>query len=550
MEAENSFDAKVKAALKDLETPLNPIAWEAFEQRLDGAGIEPGSALDAMFASRLGHLEADGSPADWDTMLQMIEADETAEIIENEVAMDNAAYEKLANISAPFRAAHWELMAKRLEEEFSLRHKLYKYKVAEIGLMLLLLLTIARYLPYAADLYQQKQEEQGQQDIKIPPEPAVQVDKPTAEAAKPQAFLQDNKQAGGAISTAKKADSNSGNSKNSPLAVVSEKQTPALPIGETAGAMAGLEKQVTEIHTRPLVEIASQSPAKPISEKLEENAIVDAAVPTIAPSVIGRADFLEILDAQLVDTKAGKDFPILKAIPFEKQKQVRFSLFASSDLNYVFTPTTNLDVFDTLVRVDNDTAFALGYGGGILASFKMNRWEVQTGGVYSFRRYAPNTPKFTIETLGYYISEDFKGIQQDMLQVPLNLQYHFKNTGNWRFYGLAGASGYFITNVVYEIAFKREPTFALMAPPPSSPETRTLRDEKEFPKGLFDGGSLSDNFYLTANLGLGVERFISPRWSLFFQPNYHHYMMSEGVGTNKDKFYALSFYLGTKVSLK
>jgi hypothetical protein len=458
------------------------------------------------------------------------------------------AYDKLADLSAPFRAAHWELMAKRLEEEFSLRHKLYKYKVAEIGLMLLLLLTIARYLPYAADLYQQKQEEQEQQEFKAATSPAVQMERPTAEAANPQALLQDSKQGNEAVSSPKTAVSKHKNSNSSTFADLGEKEIPANSISEPGRTVAKFEKPVTEIHSRPLVEIASQLPAKPFAEKLEGNGVSDAAAPAITTSVMGKADFLDLLDAQLVDTKTSKDFPILKAIPFEKQKQVRFSLFASTDLNYVFTPTTNLDVFDTLVRVDNDTAFALGYGGGILASFKMNRWEVQTGGVYSFRRYAPNTPKFTIETVGYYISEDFRGIQQDMLQVPLNMQYHFKNSGNWRFYGLAGASGYFITNVVYEIAFKREPTFALMAPP--SNETRTLRDEKEFPKGLFDGGSLSDNFYLTANLGLGVERYISPRWSLFFQPNYHHYLMSEGVGTNKDKFYTLSFYLGTKVSLK
>jgi hypothetical protein len=312
---------------------------------------------------------------------------------------------------------------------------------------------------------------------------------------------------------------------------------------------AAFDHQVAKINTRPLLELASQSPAQLVLEKMEANAGANAMLADNKSSVMGRADFLDMLDAQLVGNKAGLDFPILKSIPADKPRQVRFSLFASSDLNYVFTPTTNLDVFDTLVRVNNDTAFALGYGGGILASFKMNRWEVQTGGVYSFRRYAPNTPKFTIETVGYYISEDFKGIQQDLLQVPLNVQYHFKNTGNWRFYGLAGASGYFITNVVYEIAFKREPTFALMAPP-SGDETRTLRDEKEFPQGLLDGGSFSDNFYLAANLGLGVERFISPRWSLFFQPNYHHYLLSQGVGTNKDKFYTLSFHLGTKVSLK
>lgn len=90
-----------------------------------------------------------------------------------------------------------------------------------------------------------------------------------------------------------------------------------------------------------------------------------------------------------------------------------------------------------------------------------------------------------------------------------------------------------------------------MIPIPSSPDdNRSIRQEKEFPEGLFDGGSLRDNYYLTANLGLGAERFLSSKWSIFLQPNYQHYLMSEGIGVNKDKFYTFSIYLGTKFSLK
>jgi hypothetical protein len=197
---------------------------------------------------------------------------------------------------------------------------------------------------------------------------------------------------------------------------------------------------------------------------------------------------------------------------------------------------------------------ASGYGGGITVSWKKDKWEFQTGGIYSFKRYIPNTPVFLFETVNYYIREEFNGVQLDILQVPLNVAYHFKNEGKWRFYGNIGTSGHFITSSVYEIKTNRTPSFsnfAMLPTPAGLPDDdKSIREEKEFPDGLIDGGSIHGNFYVTANLGLGIERFVSPRWSVFFQPNYQHHLLTDGIGVNGEKLYNLSFYLGTKVSLK
>jgi hypothetical protein len=81
-------------------------------------------------------------------------------------------------------------------------------------------------------------------------------------------------------------------------------------------------------------------------------------------------------------------------------------------------------------------------------------------------------------------------------------------------------------------------------------DNKSIREEKNFPDGLFDGGNIHDNFYLTANLGLGMERFVSPRWSVFLQPNYQHHLLTDGIGVNGEKLYNFSFYVGTKVNLK
>ena len=551
------LDEHIKKALENLEVSYDPGSWDAFEERLDMASSDVGDPLDKLVTERLAGFEVPLQPGGWDEMEQLIEAEETADLIENEAFIDNLAYEKLHHMEAPFQHSHWHLMAKRLEEEFSLRHKLYRYKVAEVALMALFLLTIIRFAPLAESLLQRQHEENPTEHLQNSPSPAQQspFDQqqilPQAAPEKSESQSQEatpiasvllpenqvvppvknsKKTANGTVATA------SGWAENRNLGIGSDDKISALPFSQTSGVNS---------LTEPLS----------VAEMLTERNFVNNNLKTPGTRTAqANTELLASLQPGPVQSKYAWEIPQIPQTFFEKESEVRFSLFTATDFSYVFTPSNRLSVFDTLVPTDPDTTLASGYGGGILISWKKDRWEFQTGGVYSFKRYIPNTPVFLFETVNYYIREEFHGVQLDLLQVPLNLQYHFKNTGKWRFYGNGGISGHFITSSVYEITHEKTPAFKIAAMP--SPEgdvledNSTIRNEKEFPKGLFDGGKLRSNLYLTANIGFGVERFVSPKWSLFFQPNYQHYLMSEGIGTNKDKFYTVSFNLGTKVSLK
>lgn len=312
---------------------------------------------------------------------------------------------------------------------------------------------------------------------------------------------------------------------------------------------------MAQIPAPPLDQVNSMMGQATLFESITERKFLQNNLATPGMDAnFGNAELLASLNPQPVKSKFAWEMPQLPQLIFEKERELRFSIFTSTDISYVLTPPNKYSVFDTLVATDQDTTLASGYGGGILVNWKKDKWEIQTGGIYSFKRYIPNTPVFLFETVNYYIREEFNGVQLDQLQVPLNVNYHFKNQGKWRFYGIAGASGHFITASVYEIETKRTPSFnnfAILPPPAGLPaDDKSIRQEKEFPDGLFDGGSIHDNFYLTANVGLGMERFVSPRWSVFFQPNYQHTLLTDGIGVNNDKFYTFSFYLGTKVSLK
>ena len=252
---------------------------------------------------------------------------------------------------------------------------------------------------------------------------------------------------------------------------------------------------------------------------------------------------LMALEVSLLDYDDKPPFPFyLYKLKRKKAKpEWRVSLFATADINKVYTP------FDIIFLVPEYTSIAGGYGGGLTASLKLNRFAFETGGMYSFKRYIPepiNGDKpFKPSSL---FAQEFEGVQMDILQVPFNVQYHIKNQGKWRFYATAGASLHMLLSPVYELERNW-----LVPPMPAQPFEggcdTCIENVKEFPKGILDGGSFKDNAYGTANIGFGVERYLgNDRWSVFMQPTYQHYFTRAGVGPNEDKIFTVFFLIGNK----
>lgn len=554
MNTNKHLDEKVRKALEDFHARPNAAAWDAFEQRLDqeaaaeNAGKAPRS-FDDVVLGKLNGLEVPFMTGDWSRMEKMIEAEEAAEKLENEALIDNAIGERLENFSVAYQPHHWQIMASRLEEEFYFRYHLIRCKAAEVGLMLLLLLTIVHFTPVI--------NEDNRLEGK---EPALQMQPAGSPIEKTTSPKAQNQPKNVPIAAADLLPSRSIQTQTStrPSDEPSSRFDSTTETSFNAGLNSGhLENNSNTLPSAPLAAILAQKPPTTLFEEMVEKKFAQNTLPTPGKNDdgdISDASLIASLDAQPIQSNFAWETLELPPILFHKEPKLRFSIFTTTDFAYVITPPNKYSVFDTLVTTGRDTTLASGYGGGILVSWKKDKWEIQTGGVYSFKRYIPNTPVFLFETVSYYIREEFNGVQLDILQIPLNASYHFKNQGKWRMYGNIGASANLIASSVYEIKTDKTPSFskfAMMPIPNELPaDNKSIREEKEFPDGLFDGGSLQDNFYLTANIGVGVERFVSPHWSVFLQPNYQHHFLTDGIGANGEKLYNFSFYLGTKVSLK
>lgn len=552
MNSNKHLDEQIRKALENLQAKHNGHAWEAFEQRLDEATANdapaqgPVSSFDDAISKKLSQVEVPFTAGDWGMLEKRIEAEEAAELLESEAALDNFVSEKLEHYQVAFQPHHWQMMAHRLEEEFFFRYHLIRCKAAEAGLMALLLLTILHFSPVL-----QKDFNGHSPLVPFNQPPAIKHQpEDTASPTTPSNTTQPKAPIATILTQPGKQPplQNHKTAKQKTLAAATE-----LP-NKAEFAPAGQKRAAAAIPTLGIGTVSALHLPHNLYEAMTERRLLQNDMVTPGQSRSDGSTLLASLEAQPVQSNYAWEMPLLPEKFFPKEAKLRFSIFTSTDVAYVLTPPNTYSVFDTLVATGQDTTLASGYGGGITISLKKGRWEFQTGGIYSFKRYIPNTPVFLFETVNYYIREEFNGVQLDMLELPLNASYHFKNQGKWRVYGSLGASGHVVTSSVYEIKTDRTPSFSKLAmlPVPNHlpDDDKSIREDKKFPDGLFDGGSIHDNFYLTANVGMGVERFVSPRWCLFFQPNYQHYFLTDGIGANGEKLYNFSFYLGTKVSLK
>ena len=89
-----------------------------------------------------------------------------------------------------------------------------------------------------------------------------------------------------------------------------------------------------------------------------------------------------------------------------------------------------------------------------------------------------------------------------------------------------------------------------LVPPGTPPPAIERYPETE---GLLEGGSIIDNGYISLNLGMGIERYMSHRWSIFAQPTYYQSLLypntTNGFGPYRDKFNTMSIMFGVKIRL-
>jgi hypothetical protein len=216
------------------------------------------------------------------------------------------------------------------------------------------------------------------------------------------------------------------------------------------------------------------------------------------------------------------------------------TLLTGLDGDNVFTPSHPR--FKVPETIRNSSGFHLGF----LLGEGAKRLETGFGFIYAHKEY--NAPAVTFiqgSLRDGYTTEQLKKIQLNLLQIPVFTRFNIVHKENWRIYATLGATAQVTLSANYFIV---HPGFFPSSVALTGKSNSIYQNLEE---GLMQGGTLIDNVYLSMDMGVGAEKMISPRTSIFAQSSYQSFVghISKGIGPYNDRISTVSFQSGVRINL-
>jgi hypothetical protein len=494
--------------------------------------------LDRIFREKLDQLAAPFDADSWELLEQRMDGEVFGDSTANDQQIDEKVFGKLHRLEADYSPAHWSLMSSLLDQEFFLHRKVIRYKAMELALLFLIVFALAQYLPYAP---KNTAPTPVQAQIENPDLPKKDI---TTDVVAENSAADTDVNAISDNSSAPSSIPNNSIANNTPS--VSNTTT------DEETAAKNLVEDATEIPTLAILTPLGTLPAQSLARRVESGAylrtILHRPIP-INAYFKNSTGLLASLNKKAINPLE-YELEKLHVQQNKKKNHTRIGMFNSIDYNRVLTPPSDAEGINGFER------YALGYGGGISVGFEFGRLELESGFIYSAKQYKPVPVLFVQGSVrdGFF-AEGVKDIELNMINIPLNLRYNFYVKNKLRLYALTGLSLQMAYQANYYTANQdgfRTNTF-LPAPAPAAPPEGTpeILDNSRLKKGLFEGGSFSENSYLTGNFGIGMDYYFTSRWSLFAQPTYQHSInyFIDGIGPLHDRINTFSIFTGIKVKL-
>ncbi|MCB0585766.1 MAG: hypothetical protein KDD06_10650 [Phaeodactylibacter sp.] len=518
----NPIDRIIKEKLEGLEVPFDAASWQLMEQKLDDEAMG---------------MAGEGQP------------------VADTKHFDEAVFEKLHNYKAGYQPGHWQRMEALLEEVFAWPRQVLRYKAMELALMLLLFLFLWQYIPTRPTGTDPAP--QARKAAPSAPSSGHDTDPETAPAPQrhgqtPQAALSE------------------GHSKPRPESsgpaiqgISSSARTPAAGDGKGIGRdgnSTASEKDETTFNENYRATPAEQQPSRlflpltAMARPIPLLSIPAYALPEASPLYprpMALLDWLDALPAEELAYEGLRDIGEASFIKNNNRPTFRVGMFGSAEYNHITVPSSEEKKLEEELQ-----RYAMGYGGGLSFGFEFGRFEIETGAIYAARQY-PVGLVYVNGSVGSGLQgQRLEASELNIINVPLHFRYSFLRRGSWRAYALAGASLQVAFQRNYYVSEEPQYDFRPMQPPPApapdAGEEPVIDRIRKSGLGWFEGGTFEENAYLTGNVGIGLERYIGSRWSLFVQPTYQHSLQyfRVGLGPNADRINSLSFLFGAKVRVK
>lgn len=551
------IDATVLGALESMEVPAEDNHWAMLSERLDEEVID-GTVLGA-----LSTLEVPYEEGSWAAM---------SERLDNEI-LDDTVFDALDNLSVAYNESHWVAMSERLDAIFARPFEIIRYKLLELALLFLLFAGVGQYIPAdipKMDVPVAEQSEEVKEQTSEQVVPSYQDAKDVAKNEQATNISSDNTKekvsetATNPIQAAPKSAAQNSNTekrrKTIPTPHASTK-VPALVMAsskkeetkETKRISSSNEHIEKEDKIQPQEVQGLSSLETPNIDELNVRSINEEKIDELVATNFTSTEFL-VSDIPFLNKKREKDLNTISLINIQNKKKatIRVGMFAAANADFIFTP------YDPILGLEAYRQSSPGYGGGISLGWKHSRWEVETAISYMAKRYN-NRPFIHIFDGGVvegYQANFLTGIELNIINIPLHFNYHIINKGKWYLYGLTGGTMQVVLQANYDA--NREQlggvgTSFTGGTKVSEDNTKSLFSRKDFNSGFLIDKQLKENSYYSIDIGMGLERYISPYWNIFIQPTYQYNLPeiinTNGLGPNNDKINTFQILIGVKSNL-
>ncbi len=445
------------------------------------------NTFDSQLKSALENLEAPFDPTAWAAFEQRFPAPAPTP----EDAVDQAVLRSLEQLEVPYQPAHWEQLNGQLNRIEQLRRRIYVSKSAELAILLLLLLLAGAYGFFGFEPY-----------YRTAPEKVPAQNVPMAESGKAKRpansgdAASENMSNGGGFFVPLDATQRAGNQAIAEAGVVSE------------NALTPMEMAAAVINTYGQNGEAARSVMLPFD-------------------ALSARDFMTLSIADLLN-------PLKEVTPKAPMASHFYAVtYASLDQNRV--------------RIGAETRQGQGYGGGIMVGYRPGKWGVEAGVAFGQKNYTPLKDVDIVAdqaNQGYYRSFA-KNVDADIVSATMKGTRRVARFGKTSVHATAGVTA----NVAVEKSYRYRKDFYNGTPPSGSSTIQAAELTQKTGQGVLEGGQFNDNTYVTADLGLRVERPLGKRLVAFVEPVYQHNVSGQGIGPKPARINTVGIHAGVMASL-
>ncbi len=469
--------------------------------------------FDTFIQSSVERITPPFSESNWERMEEALDSEEGYSAHD---PIDEIARRKIRHLDASPSARHWERMSDMLDNEFSVLRRIYRYKLIETGFVLLVLFTLINFWPAYPKWFRFNLQPAAPNGVQTPgavarDHAATDQDKSIIRPADARDLLPNSSAGLAPIARA------AGNETSVPGSQPSENIDVLQP-----SAMA--DKPVND--GQPL--IAADDNPDPASNATEAPSQDIAGQRNVPAAVFTGPVAWHPVASVSQDIAVNR---LKETDPNLPQKVFRLGIISGFDLDHATIPYSS--------PYENEPPYrqwSTGISNGITAGLSLHSWELTLGAIYSGKNYSSNK---VIQGgsfyTGYYL-DSLRTVELNLFKAPVSVQREIVKKGRTTLYAMAGAVLHIALTGNYDRDIARWGNI-------SASSSTALRSAVER-DGILEGGKFNENFYVSADAGLGLEYAITPGLSVYAQGHFQHHLGA--LGPNRDKLNTVSFDIGAK----